>query len=328
MGRDPTCDLPVSHSFNDRNELIIKEQAFAPAPSKTYPQNALARLYRKLWMHYNGDRGKLMLFTIVMLLLSETPIWFFTALDVLKLKSVFKYRLHYAAHLTEHLGIRKYPPTRLLMKAAKIAEFNFFFAYVIPGTLLIKLANKLGIFVYDTDHQGITWRRIIKEVFCISVLCDTSFYWMHRTLHRPSLYKSWHKLHHDFKFSVAIAHHYMSFKEAMLFALPQALPPFAVSAMSMLLSGRKAHLISMWIAFYLTQINVIIGHAGYQVPFLPRWFPTFQPAYHDYHHVDYKANFGALYPLTDWVFGSYVKAAVAGLAPEDGSGHCRGYPEL
>ena len=115
----------------------------------------LARLYKKLYDRFKGDPGKLTLFTMVVLIGSEAPIWFFTLLDVLKLKSLFKYRLHYDRELSGHLGVRKYPPNDLILKTAIAAEKNFFGAYLIPGSLAIMAANKLGIFVYDTEEKPV-----------------------------------------------------------------------------------------------------------------------------------------------------------------------------
>ena len=62
---------------------------------KKLPNNVLRRLYTKLHTYYKGDPGKLTLFTMFVLVLSEMPIYFFTLLDLLKLKSLWKYRLHY-----------------------------------------------------------------------------------------------------------------------------------------------------------------------------------------------------------------------------------------
>jgi sterol desaturase/sphingolipid hydroxylase (fatty acid hydroxylase superfamily) len=277
---------------------------------KLPPQNIIARMYRKLWERFKGDKGKLMLFTIVVLVFSEWPLWLFTGLDVLKLKSLYKYRLHYDPEVAGHLGVRKYPPNDLIWKTAKVAEFNFLCAYVIPGSVLIKIASKLGIYVYDTDHKDITWGRILKETFTISVFSDIAFYWLHRFLHTPRFYKDWHKMHHEFRYSIAVAHHWMTYKEALLFALPQAVPPVILGALSRLAGGNQMHVLSMWSAFVFTQLSVIVGHAGWQIPGLPKWLPVLQPEYHDFHHVDYKKNFGAIYTLTDKVFGTYIKAIV------------------
>ena len=161
---------------------------------------------------------------------------------------------------------------------AKVSEFNFLFAYVVPGALAIHAANKLKIFVYDTERE-VSWWRLLKETFFISVVADMLFYWQHRAMHTPALYFL-HKKHHEFKYSLALVHHYMSYRESVLFALPQALPPLLLWG----LTGHRQHLLSMWLAFSFTQLAAILGHAGWKVP-LPDWLPFLKPSYHDLHHV-------------------------------------------
>ena len=134
----------------------------------------------------------------------------------------------------------------------------------------------------------------------ISILSDILFYLLHRLMHTPKMYIPFHKKHHEFKYSIALVHHYMEYKEALVFALPQALPPLIF----MLIRGEKIHILSMWCAFVFTQINAILGHASYKVP-IPSWFPFFQPSYHDLHHIDYSVNFGAIFTFTDMLFGTY-----------------------
>lgn len=242
---------------------------------------------------------------MVMLLVSETPLYFFTLLDILKIPALYKYRLHYAKDVSSHLGTRVYPPLSAIKEAAKNAEFNFWFAYMVPGSLGIAAANKLGIFVYDTDRE-ISWKRLIKETFIITVVADLMFYGVHKTVHLPALYQTFHKKHHEWKYSMALAHHYMTYKEALLFAIPQAFPPLLLIPFL-----GKQHVLSMWLGFCVTQMGAIFGHAGYQVPGLPSWSPMFRPEFHDYHHIDFDCNFAANYEFTDALFGTLVRAPMA-----------------
>lgn len=265
----------------------------------------LLDLWKKIHDHYKGDPGKITLLTILMLVISDMPLYFFTLLDILKLPSLYKYRLHYATGVTEHLGSRVYPPMKAILHAAKNGEFNFIFGYVIPGYLMIKLANKLKIFVYDTDRE-LTWKRLIKETILISVLADFMFYGFHRVVHTPALYQIFHKKHHEYKYSMALAHHYMEYHEALLFALPQALPPI----MLIPFFGRM-HVMSMWCGMFFTQLGAIMGHAGYNFLTIPDWLPLFRPAYHDFHHVDYSVNFAANLEFTDRIFGTFMRAPLA-----------------
>lgn len=176
---------------------------------------------------------------------------------------------------------------------------------MIPGTIGIKIANKLGLYVYDTDEK-VSWWRLIKETILISVVADMMFYGIHRIVHQPQWYQIFHKQHHEFKYSIALAHHYMTFKEACLFSIPQALPPVLLIPFF----GRM-HLMSMWMGMVFTQVNAILGHAGWNFISLPDWFPFLRAGFHDFHHVDYSVNFAANYEFTDKLFGTWIRAPIA-----------------
>ena len=135
-----------------------------------------------------------------------------------------------------------------------------------------------------------------------------------------------------------MVHHYMTYKEALLFALPQALPPLVL----MVLMRQRMHLLSMWCGFLLTQMAAILGHAGWKVP-LPKSLPFLKPSYHDFHQcvdpplmcanerepqpreltrsntlagfsVDYSVNFGAIFEFTDALFGTLARPILASQA--------------
>ena len=180
-------------------------------------------------------------------------------LDILKLPSLYKYRIHYTDEVSSHLGERVYPPNHVLWNALKRNEFNLLFAYVIPGYLAIQAGNYLKIFVFDEtkDREKITWKRILKEALCITFVADVLFYWVHRLLHSSQWWYQTHKIHHEFKYTVALGHHWMHYGEAVMFALPQSLPPLLLIPFI-----GKSHLISMWLAMYITNWSGILAHCG------------------------------------------------------------------
>ena len=250
---------------------------------------------------FGDDPGDLTGLTPWVLLLSELPIVGFTLMDTFKAAN--RFRVHYKKEATEHLGPRRFPAQATVRRAAWVALRNLFGAYFIPSWMMLWVAKKLRIHPYD-ESRDVSISRVLRETLCVAVTADVLFYWLHRLMHTRRFYQPVHKIHHEFKYSIALAHHWMDIKEAALFALPQALPPIVYWG----LTGRKIHLLSMWSAFCFTQLNAILGHAGYSIPLLPRWFPCFQASFHDHHHVDYTVNFAAIFPLTDRLFGTYLAA--------------------
>ena len=89
----------------------------------------------------------------------------------------------------------------------------------------------------------------------------------------------------------------MSWEEALLFMLPPVLPPVLLGT----------HIAIMWVFMFWVQLNAIIGHSAFCLPYIGkvRWLPFLQPQYHDLHHLRFNVNYGAMYPFTDMLFGTY-----------------------
>ena len=335
---DASLQLMIDASVVEKVEMNCNEDKSSVSVNVSSGRNSrigkllrvftLKYLYKKYYYnHYKKNRKDILLHTMTIFLKSEYPIYFFTLLDILKLKSLFKYRLHYKREHVGHLGVRRYPPLNVIIETAKVAEFNFLFAYYIPTYLLLRSGMLLGIVPYDTScgektieetdpetgekrqtevNQPLTWWRLFKEVLIVSILSDIGFWLTHRALHLPRFYLKYHKKHHDFKYSLALAQHCMSYTEAVVLMLPTLVPPFVYWA----LFGKKAHVLTLWVGTFFSQFSTTLGHAGYNLPIFPEWLPFFQAQYHDYHHIDYTANFGAFFPFIEKLFGTYVKAGL------------------
>jgi len=135
------------------------------------------------------------------------------------------------------------------------------------------------------------------EFWFISFASDVLFYWLHRVMHMKPFYKKMHKVHHEWIYSISLAHHYMTWDEALIFMLPPVVPPLLLGS----------HIMVMWVFMFWVQLNAILGHSAFCVPWLNKfkWLPFLQPSYHDLHHLRFNVNYGAMYPLTDKIFGTY-----------------------
>ena len=51
-------------------------------------------------------------------------------------------------------------------------------------------------------------KEIIIQIIFFIIMEDVAFYWVHRALHIPFLYKHFHKRHHDYKITIGIASEY------------------------------------------------------------------------------------------------------------------------
>ncbi len=141
------------------------------------------------------------------------------------------------------------------------------------------------------------WVVLAQLVFFV-FLDDFLFYWMHRTLHHPRLYKRIHAVHHRVVTPCAATGHYMHPVEYVLTASLMLLGP--------LLVGAHVGVLYAWVV--IRQWEAAEGHCGYSFPWSPtNWLPAFDgPDHHDFHHKRFRGNFAGYLPWTDRVFGTEV----------------------
>lgn len=249
-------------------------------------------IYHKFYDFLNGNPDQIMFSILFWLLVSEIPIYLFSIIDYLKLNYFHKYLIQY-----EQYKIRNYPSIQNFKKAFYESEKNFIFVYFLPSIIFIYISNSLKFYPYRLE-RNITNIIILKEILIISLIADFLFYWLHRMVHLPKLYKKIHKKHHEYKHSFAFVHHYMSRIDAIIFIFPQIIPALLI----------HSHIWSMILAFVWTQWNAILGHSGYRSYIWEKyfnWIPYMHSTYHDIHHLEFNYNYGAVYTFTDKIFGTF-----------------------
>lgn len=171
------------------------------------------------------------------------------------------------------------------------------------STLLIFCAIDVGLFLaaehgytliyYGDDHQyssGYFWFSIVIML----LLHDTYFYWAHRLMHHPFLYKYVHKVHHDsidpspfaaFSFHPLEALVEAGFYVVFVFVMP-------------------VHLAAIIIWQIVQQGLNVIGHMGYEFypsGFTQHWLFSWKTAstHHNMHHSKFNGNYGLYFSWWD-----------------------------
>ena len=124
---------------------------------------------------------------------------------------------------------------------------------------------------------------IIKFIFIIEIL----FYYSHRLLHIPYLYKKIHSIHHKYTAPNAIISLYTHPIEYIISnILPVMIGPLLCNS----------HIITIWIWILISLFNAMTVHSGYNLFFI-------SDTKHDMHHILFKYNFGVLNVL-DYLHGT------------------------
>jgi len=168
-----------------------------------------------------------------------------------------------------------------------------------------------GIVAWGWQHRG--WTRITTDIHTfplwylpVSVLAylaahDTWFYWTHRAMHAPRLFRICHAVHHDSRPPTAWAA--MSFHPwealtgalvipALVFVIPIHAGALAAVLTIMTVMGIGNHM--GWEMFPRTIVHGPLG----------RWLIT--ATHHQKHHDAYRGNYGLYFRLWDKMCGTDI----------------------
>lgn len=129
---------------------------------------------------------------------------------------------------------------------------------------------------------------------------DAYFYWAHRAMHHPKLFKHFHRAHHRSITPTPWA--------AYSFAIPEAFVMFLFVPIWLFFVATPAWVIFTWLNFQI--IRNAMGHAGFE--FMPRWWLSTPltswintTTHHDLHHNGgFNKNYGLYFTWWDKWMGT------------------------
>lgn len=135
---------------------------------------------------------------------------------------------------------------------------------------------------------------IILQLVLFFLIEDFVFYWGHRALHTPWLYKNVHSLHHEHAAPFGITAEYAHPFEVMFLGAATLAGPILVGP----------HLLTLQTYLTLRCMQTVECHSGYDFPWsLNRWMPLYGGAdFHDHHHRIYSGNYSSTFIWVDKLF--------------------------
>ena len=161
-----------------------------------------------------------------------------------------------------------------------------------------------GILAWGWRTQG--WTRIYTDVHArplwylpVSVLLyllahDAWFYWTHRAMHRPALFRACHAVHHASRPPTAWAamsfHPWEAATGAVVIPALVLAIPIHVAALGLVLAVMTVMGVTNHMGWELFPVRLVHGAGG-------RWLIT--ASHHQRHHADYRCNYGLYFRLWD-----------------------------
>ncbi len=154
--------------------------------------------------------------------------------------------------------------------------------------------------VLQRHENNVSWGLDFATLAAILVVHDAYFYWAHRTMHHPKLFKHFHRFHHRSITPTPFA--------AYAFAVPEAFVMAVFMPIWLLFVPT-----SIWVIVAFLNIMIIrnaMGHAGFELH--PRWWLSTPmtrwintTTHHDLHHSGgYNKNYGLYFTWWDKLMGT------------------------
>ena len=230
--------------------------------------------------------NNILLWTPLVVLVSEIPCWIFTVLDIMQINRLRCYRINQRPYPTREQLVVALGP---YMRTLSIIVFVTALAFGLMAYTSIPSPYELGDFNLNAIE-------IMVQLFIISLTNDLLFYFLHRIAHMPGFY--WlHKGHHEYRDdSFALVNHVLHPTEILMFMLPAAFGPIVF----------HSHIYLVWSYAVLTNLIGTLGHSGYKFPISN--MILLNPVDHDLHHRRPYKNFstGFCYSIVDRIFGTYL----------------------
>lgn len=172
------------------------------------------------------------------------------------------------------------------------------FVYVI-GVCFLIWGREVGVF-YDVLGVSLGLGMDLLILAAIIIAHDAYFYWTHRMMHHPRLFRHFHRVHHRSITPTPWA--------AYSFAMPEAAVMFMFVPLWQFFVPTPGWVMVVWLNFQI--MRNAMGHAGFE--FFPRWWlasPLTRwintTVHHDLHHNGgFNTNYGLYFTWWDKWMGT------------------------
>lgn len=199
------------------------------------------------------------------------------------------------------ISLRRFNPLPVAanqVRSEVVAALTTIVVYSFVGSALFLLMfYEVPPFRIATEFLGATHRVIL--VCGMILLHDTYFYWMHRLLHHPWMFRRIHSKHHNSQTPTVWAAYAFSPIEGFLHGAFLLVAPFVI----------EVDLTSMVLFLSVQMAFNAWGHCGlaaYLDNFRPypilNWVNT--PGHHNAHHGGCRGNYGLYFRLWDHIMGT------------------------
>ncbi len=166
-------------------------------------------------------------------------------------------------------------------------------AFGVAGTLML-LAWQKGYTQIYNNVKDYGWTYLVASLIIALLLHETYYYWLHRWMHHPKVYRKVHKVHHD----SIVTSPWTSFSfHPLESALQAILVPLLVFILPLHYSVVVIMLTLMTISATINHLDIEIYPKGTADNWFGRWF--IGATHHSLHHAEFRTNYGLYFTFWD-----------------------------
>ncbi len=194
----------------------------------------------------------------------------------------------------------KWEDRKINKKNYKPGQFKKEISYSLISSLLFAIAGAITVILWQRGYTRVYtkislygWYYLPVSLFIYMLLQETYYYWTHRWMHKPAVFKLVHKIHHDSH----IASPFTAFSFHPLEGLLQAI------FLPLLLLAIPIHYVVLIFLLVIMTFSSVINHLDIEIypknpnHILNKW--VIGATHHSLHHKFYKYNFGLYFTFWD-----------------------------
>jgi len=168
---------------------------------------------------------------------------------------------------------------------------------IVGGLIAFAAFSGWTRFYTNIESRGYGW--YFLSIVIMILMHDTYFYWTHRLMHHPKLFRWIHHTHHQSTNPSPWAAYSFSTWEAFVQA---GIGPLIIFTLPVHPTA--------FLTFMIWQISFnVLGHCGFEIfprSFMRRWFSIVlnTPTHHAMHHETFRANFSLYFNIWDRLLGT------------------------
>lgn len=214
------------------------------------------------------------------------------------------------------LGTRDYPKAQLRREIAWSTITTSIFALAGAGMLVMWQLGWLQVYLEPTDYP-IIWMPVSLAIAMF--LHETAYYFLHRWMHQPRIYRIVHQVHHE----SSIPSPFTAFSFHPLEGLMQALIlPAILLMVPMYVGVLLLYLLIMTASAVINHLDIEVYPKGFHRHRLGKWI--IGATHHSMHHKQHRYHFGLFFTFWDrWLqtespkYQSRFEAATSGTSAKE-----------